>query len=799
MIIPRKLAHFQLITLCVCLGLSFLFFFVARNTVHVQAQDRFHALVDQGLAAMGQRAEEYGRTLDGVGGFIAASDEVTAQDMLTYAASVHVADGSYVLDGIGFAMPDNLEADSSRTDFTVRHMAPLNAFDGMLGNIFSDHPDFLATAIAARDSNQTLSSLPMEHGGKWHSLLIKPIFLPLASGESTPDREGSFFGFAFAMLDVPEIFRDLFPSQKDLINLEVSFYRSDSTAFQPGTTSAYPDHVPQFSYKRDHYGYGQRMTFSWGSTPTFEAAQPNRAKWIVLGLSLVITTLILVIQSVILKRNLTISQTVADKTRELETQHQEKRSILENAMLPIISVRQSGEILHLNNAARRHLNAAGLTKDATGDFIQDHLPQVDIYRADGGTKIVVPPLPGTNEPRTLEVEKNTWLTADRETRITLMLRDITDSQRRAHKIAETEQRWSLALSSAHIGVFDMDLENDTSVVSDTWREIMQCPADPNRPNPYASKMQHIHPDDIAIVEKSEMACINGMTDRAEARFRVRVGRDNWRWIKSDAVVVERAEDGTALRMLGIQIDITETYKLEQMKHDFVATVSHELRTPLTSIKGALGLLEAQTKDNTNASAVRLVQIASANCDRLVALVNDILDMEKINAGSMSVASRPEKLGDIVALAAEQVEPYATEWKVEIAVAPPAPDHHVLTDKNRIMQVLTNLLSNACKFAYPDTAVTVTATPMGDMTRISVTNQGNGISDEFRERIFQPFSQAEASNTRQRGGTGLGLNISRHLVEAMGGEIGFDSVPGEETVFWFTCPSTDEDPDVAMVA
>ena len=128
MIIPRKLAHFQLITLCVCLGLSFLFFFVARNTVHVQAQDRFHALVDQGLAAMGQRAEEYGRTLDGVGGFIAASDEVTAQDMLTYAASVHVADGSYVLDGIGFAMPDNLEADSSRTDFTVRHMAPLNAF-----------------------------------------------------------------------------------------------------------------------------------------------------------------------------------------------------------------------------------------------------------------------------------------------------------------------------------------------------------------------------------------------------------------------------------------------------------------------------------------------------------------------------------------------------------------------------------------------------------------------------------------------------------------------------------------------
>ena len=234
------------------------------------------------------------------------------------------------------------------------------------------------------------------------------------------------------------------------------------------------------------------------------------------------------------------------------------------------------------------------------------------------------------------------------------------------------------------------------------------------------------------------------------------------------------------------------------KSEFMSVLSHELRTPLTSIKGALGLLEAQTQDDPDAGAVRLVQIATANCDRLVALVNDILDMEKINAGSMTVVPKPEKLGDIVTLAAEQVEPYASEWKVEIDVDTPDPDHHVLTDKNRIMQVLTNLLSNACKFAYPETAVTVTTAPVGDMTKISVTNLGNGISEEFRERIFQPFSQAEASNTRQRGGTGLGLNISRHLVEAMGGEIGFDSVPGEETVFWFTCPST-EDPDVAMVA
>ncbi|MCF7747011.1 PAS domain-containing protein [Sulfitobacter sp. M39] len=795
---PRKLATFQFITFCVCLGLSFLFFSVAKNTVHVQAQDRFNAMVSQGLASMGARADEYGRTLNGVAGFVAASDLVTARDMETYATSVHIADGSYVLDAIGFATLTTSGPGGSNDDFVIRHAAPLDDFDGMVGESFSSNPDLLATALAARDSGRTLSTTPARHGAHWHALLIKPIMRPAVPADNLPEPEDTFVGLAFAMVDVQEIFSDLFPAQNDLIELEVFFSAPDGTVFQPGTESTHADHVPQFKFSRVHEGYGQDMTIQWSSTPAFEAAQPNNAKWVVLALSLTIAALILMIQSVILKRNLTINQTVADKTRELETQHQEKRSILENAMLPIISVRQSGEILHLNDAARQHLMAAGHRKDATGDFVQDLLPEVDIHRADGGAKVVVPPRNGATEPRTLEVEKNTWLTADAETRITLMLRDITDSERRTLKIAETEQRWSLALSSAHIGVFDIDLENGTSVVSDTWRDIMHHPADPACQNPYYDKMQHVHPDDAAVVKKIELACLNGMTDRAEARFRIRVGQDNWRWIKSDAVVVERAKNGRALRMLGIQIDITESNKLEQMKHDFVATVSHELRTPLTSIKGALGLLEAQTQDDPDAGAVRLVQIATANCDRLVALVNDILDMEKINAGSMTVVAKPENLGDIVTLAAEQVEPYASEWKVEINVDTPDPDHHVLTDKNRIMQVLTNLLSNACKFAYPETAVTVTTTPLGDMTKISVTNLGNGISEEFRERIFQPFSQAEASNTRQRGGTGLGLNISRHLVEAMGGEIGFDSVPGEETVFWFTCPST-EGPDVAMVA
>jgi signal transduction histidine kinase len=370
------------------------------------------------------------------------------------------------------------------------------------------------------------------------------------------------------------------------------------------------------------------------------------------------------------------------------------------------------------------------------------------------------------------------------------MRDITVTERHAQQIVEAEQRWNLALTSAQIGVFDIDLGRDISVVSDTWLENMQIEALPGCRNPYREQLVRMHPDDLVLFKKIEAACIEGRTDRSVVRFRVNVAADEWRWIKSDAVVVERAPDGTALRMLGIQMDVTESFKLERMKRDFVATVSHELRTPLTSIKGALGLLQAQLQMENIDGTNRLIEIAHLNSDRLTSLVNDILDMEKMNSGNMNHDMTTVSLNEVLSEASLQVETYASQWNVGLEVIKPEVQKKISADKKRVIQVLNNLLSNACKFAYSDTKVHLTVEILKTHIKISVSNYGPGIPEDFRSKIFQPFSQADSSDTRQRGGTGLGLSISRTLIESMGGKIGFESELDQETVFWFTCPLAD---------
>lgn len=247
-------------------------------------------------------------------------------------------------------------------------------------------------------------------------------------------------------------------------------------------------------------------------------------------------------------------------------------------------------------------------------------------------------------------------------------------------------------------------------------------------------------------------------------------------------------DGTSF--LAVIRDISERREVEQMKGEFVATVSHELRTPLTSIAGSLGLISGGAAGEVPPKVARLIEIAHSNAARLVRLINDILDIEKIEAGRMAFDVRPLALTSVLDAAVRQTEGFAHDYGVAVRIEPFASDAAVLADEDRLMQVITNLLSNAIKFSPRGETVSVEVVPLDRRYRISVVDRGEGIPAAFRDRVFGKFAQADASDSRQKGGTGLGLSIVREIVVRLGGSVSFDSVEGEGSAFHVDLPAAD---------
>jgi PAS domain S-box-containing protein len=249
----------------------------------------------------------------------------------------------------------------------------------------------------------------------------------------------------------------------------------------------------------------------------------------------------------------------------------------------------------------------------------------------------------------------------------------------------------------------------------------------------------------------------------------------------------RSSPGDPGLFIGIARDLTERRRIDRMKSEFVSIISHELRTPLTSIRGSLGLLVGGAAGALPERTKRMVEIAHHNSERLVRLVNDMLDMEKIESGKMRFDMRPLEVAALIDHALDANAGYAAQYKVTLTTLPIDPELRIYGDFDRLIQVMNNLLSNASKFSPIAGNVEVSASLAAAMVRISVTDHGLGVPPEFHNQVFERFSQADSSDTRKKGGTGLGLSISKAIVERHDGTMGFESVLGEGSTFWFEVP------------
>jgi PAS domain S-box-containing protein len=234
-------------------------------------------------------------------------------------------------------------------------------------------------------------------------------------------------------------------------------------------------------------------------------------------------------------------------------------------------------------------------------------------------------------------------------------------------------------------------------------------------------------------------------------------------------------------------DISQRKVAELAKEQFVSTVSHELRTPLTSIKGGIGLVLGLEKDNIPDASYQMLLVAYRNVERLSKLIEDLLSLEQLNTGNMSFDFGKVDLIKVLDTSIEDCHSYLIEQKVAIRTNYCAENAVIYGDGNRLSQVFINVMSNAIKFSHTNNEVEIGLINHGDYYRITISDKGEGIPESFRKNIFNRFSQADSSDTRKNGGTGLGLNISKAIIDRHGGLISFSTKLGSGTTFYIDLP------------
>ncbi len=342
---------------------------------------------------------------------------------------------------------------------------------------------------------------------------------------------------------------------------------------------------------------------------------------------------------------------------------------------------------------------------------------------------------------------------------------------------------------AHVGGWKLDvLNNDLSWTEETFRIHG---ISPELPINSETIIDCIVPEGQAVFKSAiQNAKEHGKDFDLELRLAKAHGKQAW-----VRVICHASEDnGKVTELVGAYQDITELKKVDRLKREFVSTVSHELRTPLTSICGSLSLLKSgKIVQFNNSTAIQMLNIAERNSERLLLLINDLLDIEKIETGDIDFTWTPCSLVQLLEQSLAENESYSEKFDTSFKLDNETPNVKVKVDKERFLQVMSNLLSNAAKFTAPSTTIDIyTSIISGGRVCISVRDYGQGIPENFQDKVFTKFSQADGSDSRKQGGTGLGLSISKSIVERMGGSIGFNSTAGEGSTFYFNLPIVTEE-------
>lgn len=358
--------------------------------------------------------------------------------------------------------------------------------------------------------------------------------------------------------------------------------------------------------------------------------------------------------------------------------------------------------------------------------------------------------------------------------------ELRDRQLAESALRQSEAQFRSLSENSPVGIFMRDVQGRCNYANPRTQAIVGCTFEEALGNGWR---RFIHPEDR---ERTVALWAKAMSEKQGFSTEVRyVHKDGT--IRFGRVITSPmfGAGGEFLGHVGTVEDVTESRAIEKMKNEFISIVSHELRTPLASIRGSLGLLASGVLKNKPETAQQMLEIAAHDTERLVRLVNDILDLERLESHKVNLVKQWCDAAKLMRQSVETVQPLAAQNQITLSVVPTSVQ--VWVDSDRIIQTLVNLLSNAIKFSPPGTEVTLSTQDRADQVLFQVKDQGRGIPADKLEIIFGRFQQVDASDSRQKGGTGLGLAICKSIVQQHGGKIWAESVLGEGSRFYFTLP------------
>lgn len=360
-------------------------------------------------------------------------------------------------------------------------------------------------------------------------------------------------------------------------------------------------------------------------------------------------------------------------------------------------------------------------------------------------------------------------------------RDVTARREAEDALRLSDERFHLAARATHDVLWDWDLASQAMWVNEGFGALLGAG---HAARPRDQWGEWIHPDEASAVTGSLQAFLASDEETWQADYRLRRLDGSWLWILERGLVI-RCQDGSPRRMLGSMMDITDRKESEGMKSEFVAMVSHQLRTPLSGMSWMLEL--AAEVDGMPADAARYIQAARDSGQRLVLLVNDLLDITRLESGRTGAMPQPVLLADLTRSVIDELRMPAADRRQDLGMMASAVPP-VLADMQLIRQAITNLLSNAIKYTPAGGRITVALQEAGGMVRWSVQDDGIGIPRRAMGHLFEKFYRAENAAGLEAEGTGLGLHLVRLIIEDAGGRVWCESEEGRGSMFAFSLPA-----------